>query len=112
MHQLGRSALFICFTHSPTLTWRDVQHLVVRASRRSNLRAEDWAMNGVGRYGEGFRGLLSDNLVTSRGPFVLRYSLKSLYKLPRKLWLCIIVIHSITLVLNIYGNKMSVSSAC
>ncbi|KAK2086871.1 Proprotein convertase subtilisin/kexin type 4 [Saguinus oedipus] len=36
-------------TPSPFLTWRDLQHLVVRASRPAHLQAEDWRTNGVGR---------------------------------------------------------------
>lgn len=36
---------------SPLLTWRDMQHLVVRASRPAQLQAEDWRSNGVGRQG-------------------------------------------------------------
>lgn len=32
----------------PELTWRDVQHLIVRTARRANLRAEDWRQNGAG----------------------------------------------------------------
>jgi len=31
----------------PSLTWRDVQHLVVRAARPSFLRAPDWRQNGA-----------------------------------------------------------------
>lgn len=38
-------------TPSPFLTWRDMQHLVVRASRPAQLQAEDWRTNGVGRQG-------------------------------------------------------------
>ncbi|XP_063003351.1 proprotein convertase subtilisin/kexin type 4 [Elgaria multicarinata webbii] len=34
---------------NPTLTWRDMQHLVVRASSPAHLQADDWAVNGVGR---------------------------------------------------------------
>lgn len=37
--------------HSPFLTWRDMQHLVVRASKPAHLQAEDWRTNGVGRQG-------------------------------------------------------------
>ncbi|XP_072051183.1 proprotein convertase subtilisin/kexin type 6-like [Amphiura filiformis] len=33
---------------NPTLTWRDVQYLVVRTSRRENLKAKDWTLNGAG----------------------------------------------------------------
>ncbi|XP_054714340.1 furin-like protease kpc-1 isoform X2 [Uloborus diversus] len=31
------------------LTWRDMQHIVVRTARRANLHAKDWKTNGVGR---------------------------------------------------------------
>uniref|UniRef100_A0A8C5LYY2 P/Homo B domain-containing protein n=1 Tax=Leptobrachium leishanense TaxID=445787 RepID=A0A8C5LYY2_9ANUR len=34
---------------NPTLTWRDLQHLVMRASSPGNLKADDWMNNGVGR---------------------------------------------------------------
>jgi hypothetical protein len=36
---------------SPLLTWRDMQHLVVRASKPAQLEAKDWRINGVGRQG-------------------------------------------------------------
>ncbi|UYV70978.1 FURIN [Cordylochernes scorpioides] len=36
---------------NPLLTWRDMQHLVVRTSRPANLYAKDWKTNGVGRNG-------------------------------------------------------------
>ncbi|XP_024940569.1 furin-like protease 1 isoform X2 [Cephus cinctus] len=31
------------------LTWRDMQHIVVRTARPANLKATDWVVNGVGR---------------------------------------------------------------
>ncbi|KAF8794780.1 Furin-like protease kpc-1 like protein [Argiope bruennichi] len=31
------------------LSWRDMQHIVVRTARMANLRAKDWSTNGVGR---------------------------------------------------------------
>nr|CAH0111545.1 unnamed protein product [Daphnia galeata] len=31
------------------LTWRDMQHIVVRTARPANLKADDWQVNGVGR---------------------------------------------------------------
>uniref|UniRef100_A0A915DJ02 P/Homo B domain-containing protein n=1 Tax=Ditylenchus dipsaci TaxID=166011 RepID=A0A915DJ02_9BILA len=34
---------------NPTLTWRDLQHIVVRTARPVNLRAGDWKLSGVGR---------------------------------------------------------------
>lgn len=34
---------------NPKLTWRDMQHIVVRTARPENLIANDWQVNGVGR---------------------------------------------------------------
>lgn len=34
---------------NPRLTWRDMQHIVVRTARSENLVAPDWQTNGVGR---------------------------------------------------------------
>ncbi|GMR53523.1 hypothetical protein PMAYCL1PPCAC_23718, partial [Pristionchus mayeri] len=34
---------------NPSLTWRDMQHIVVRTARPLFLRAGDWQVNGVGR---------------------------------------------------------------
>ncbi|XP_054720512.1 furin-like protease 1, isoforms 1/1-X/2 [Uloborus diversus] len=34
---------------NPTLTWRDMQHIVVRTAKPDNLYARDWITNGVGR---------------------------------------------------------------
>uniref|UniRef100_H3BFU4 Proprotein convertase subtilisin/kexin type 6 n=1 Tax=Latimeria chalumnae TaxID=7897 RepID=H3BFU4_LATCH len=34
---------------NPLLTWRDVQHLIVKTSRPVHLKAPDWKINGVGR---------------------------------------------------------------
>uniref|UniRef100_A0A8C4SFJ1 P/Homo B domain-containing protein n=1 Tax=Erpetoichthys calabaricus TaxID=27687 RepID=A0A8C4SFJ1_ERPCA len=52
---------------NPNLTWRDVQHLIVRASKPETLTADDWAANAVGRkvshhYGYGLldAGMLVD----------------------------------------------------
>lgn len=35
---------------NPNLTWRDMQHIVVRTARPQNLIATDWKVNGVGRH--------------------------------------------------------------
>ena len=32
------------------LNWRDVQHLTVRCAHNANLRANDWAVNALGRF--------------------------------------------------------------
>jgi len=34
------------------LTWRDMQHIVVRTARPHKLVAPDWATNGIGRNGK------------------------------------------------------------
>ncbi|XP_066152913.1 proprotein convertase subtilisin/kexin type 4-like isoform X3 [Euwallacea fornicatus] len=34
---------------NPNLTWRDMQHIVVRTARPQHLTASDWQVNGVGR---------------------------------------------------------------
>lgn len=38
--------------HSKNLTWRDMQHLVVRTSNPAHLATNDWKTNGVGRRGK------------------------------------------------------------
>ncbi|XP_069137192.1 furin-like protease kpc-1 isoform X1 [Argopecten irradians] len=34
---------------NPSLTWRDLQHIIVMTAKRGNLRADDWTYNGVNR---------------------------------------------------------------
>ena len=36
---------------NPSLTWRDLQHIVVETARTANLKAEDWVINAVGKKG-------------------------------------------------------------
>ncbi|XP_043832695.1 proprotein convertase subtilisin/kexin type 4 [Dromiciops gliroides] len=64
---LAAGMIALALEANPFLTWRDMQHLVVRASKPAQLQAEDWATNGVGRkvshhYGYGLLdgGLLVD----------------------------------------------------
>uniref|UniRef100_A0A8C2LRN3 Prohormone convertase 3 n=1 Tax=Cricetulus griseus TaxID=10029 RepID=A0A8C2LRN3_CRIGR len=64
---LAAGMIALALEANPLLTWRDLQHLVVRASRPALLQAEDWRINGVGRqvshhYGYGLldAGLLVD----------------------------------------------------
>ena len=33
---------------APSLTWRDVQHIIVRTAKRANLKGDDWRGNGAG----------------------------------------------------------------
>ena len=35
---------------NPSLTWRDVQHIIVQSARKRDLKADDWKVNGVGRW--------------------------------------------------------------
>ncbi|XP_041695706.1 proprotein convertase subtilisin/kexin type 4-like [Coregonus clupeaformis] len=46
---LAAGIIALALEANPTLTWRDVQHLVVRASRLADLQTQDWRTNGVGR---------------------------------------------------------------
>ncbi|OXB70323.1 UNVERIFIED_CONTAM: hypothetical protein H355_012503, partial [Colinus virginianus] len=46
---LAAGMIALALEANPALSWRDVQHLVVRASQPAHLQAEDWAANGVGR---------------------------------------------------------------
>ncbi|XP_036011582.1 proprotein convertase subtilisin/kexin type 4 isoform X9 [Mus musculus] len=46
---LAAGMIALALEANPLLTWRDLQHLVVRASRPAQLQAEDWRINGVGR---------------------------------------------------------------
>ncbi|XP_075391324.1 proprotein convertase subtilisin/kexin type 4 isoform X2 [Tenrec ecaudatus] len=64
---LAAGMIALALEANPLLTWRDMQHLVVRASKPAHLHAEDWRTNGVGRqvshhYGYGLldAGLLVD----------------------------------------------------
>uniref|UniRef100_A0A8C9SD15 P/Homo B domain-containing protein n=1 Tax=Scleropages formosus TaxID=113540 RepID=A0A8C9SD15_SCLFO len=46
---LAAGIIALALEANPTLTWRDVQHITVRASRPANLRVNDWHINGAGR---------------------------------------------------------------
>ncbi|XP_013360512.1 PREDICTED: proprotein convertase subtilisin/kexin type 4 [Chinchilla lanigera] len=46
---LAAGMIALALEANPLLTWRDTQHLVVRASKPAHLQAEDWKTNGVGR---------------------------------------------------------------
>ncbi|XP_072873272.1 proprotein convertase subtilisin/kexin type 4 isoform X1 [Chlorocebus sabaeus] len=68
---LAAGMIALALEANPFLTWRDMQHLVVRASKPAHLQAEDWRTNGVGRqvshhYGYGLldAGLLVDTART------------------------------------------------
>lgn len=40
---------------SPLITWRDVQHLLVKTSRQAHLKAGDWKTNAAGYKGKSLR---------------------------------------------------------
>ncbi|KAM9516063.1 proprotein convertase subtilisin/kexin type 4 isoform 2-T2 [Guaruba guarouba] len=46
---LAAGIIALALQANPALTWRDLQHLVIRTSNPAHLQAEDWAMNGAGR---------------------------------------------------------------
>ncbi|NWU35014.1 PCSK4 convertase, partial [Hylia prasina] len=71
---LAAGMVALALEANPTLTWRDLQHLIIRASKPAHLQAEDWAENGVGRrvshyYGYGLldAGLLVQAATTWTG---------------------------------------------
>jgi furin len=47
---IAAGVIALALSANSNLTWRDVQYLMVYTSRRGKLIAEDWAMNGAGRY--------------------------------------------------------------
>ncbi|CAL2027284.1 unnamed protein product [Caenorhabditis brenneri] len=46
---LAAGIVALALEANPNLTWRDLQHIVIRTAKPINLRAGDWAQNGVGR---------------------------------------------------------------
>ncbi|XP_005060218.1 PREDICTED: proprotein convertase subtilisin/kexin type 4 [Ficedula albicollis] len=71
---LAAGMVALALEANPALTWRDLQHLLIRASKPAHLQAEDWAENGVGRrvshyYGYGLldAGLLVQAATTWAG---------------------------------------------
>ncbi|XP_030365014.1 proprotein convertase subtilisin/kexin type 4 [Strigops habroptila] len=46
---LAAGIIALALEANPALTWRDLQHLVIRTSNPTHLQAEDWAMNGAER---------------------------------------------------------------
>ncbi|NXT59823.1 PCSK4 convertase, partial [Chaetops frenatus] len=71
---LAAGMVALALEANPALTWRDLQHLIIRASKPAHLQTEDWAENGVGRrvshyYGYGLldAGLLVQAATTWAG---------------------------------------------
>ncbi|XP_073452835.1 proprotein convertase subtilisin/kexin type 4 [Aquarana catesbeiana] len=46
---LAAGIIALALEANPALSWRDVQHIVMRSSSPANLVADDWEINGVGR---------------------------------------------------------------
>lgn len=46
---LAAGIVALALEANPNLSWRDLQHIVIRTAKPLNLRAGDWIVNGVGR---------------------------------------------------------------
>ena len=46
---MAAAIIALALEANPSLTWRDVQHLIVKTSQPRNLKATDWRTNGLGR---------------------------------------------------------------
>ncbi|XP_070212344.1 furin-like protease kpc-1 isoform X2 [Littorina saxatilis] len=46
---LAAGLIALALQANPSLTWRDMQHVVVETARPDNLNANDWVFNGVGK---------------------------------------------------------------
>ncbi len=46
---MAAAIIALALEANPDLTWRDVQHIIVRTSRPLNLKAPDWNENAMGR---------------------------------------------------------------
>ena len=53
---IAAAILALTLEARPDLTWRDVQHLVVRTSKKNDLHTTDWNQNAVGRWFSGRYG--------------------------------------------------------
>ncbi|KAM3936787.1 proprotein convertase subtilisin/kexin type 4 [Leptodactylus fuscus] len=89
---LAAGIIALALEANPVLTWRDIQHIVVRASSPANLKADDWVINGVGRkvshhYGYGLldAGKLVDLALKWETTLPQRMCLVKLVSTPQKL---------------------------
>lgn len=73
---------------SPYLTWRDVQHIIVKTSRAGHLSAPDWKTNAAGYNGIDFEILYEGQIFNWCGVLTYQHNavlLKNIWKeLPRK----------------------------
>ncbi len=46
---MAAAIIALALEANPSLTWRDVQHIIVKTSQPQNLKATDWRTNGMGR---------------------------------------------------------------
>ncbi|XP_069609126.1 proprotein convertase subtilisin/kexin type 4-like [Ranitomeya imitator] len=100
---LAAGIIALALEANPALTWRDVQHIVVRASSPANLKAEDWKINGVGRnvshhYGYGLlnAGKLVDLALKWEATRPQRMCLVKLVSSPQKLTSHLVVSRNIS----------------
>lgn len=53
---IAAAILALALEARPDLTWRDVQHLIIRTSKKNDLHTTDWNQNSVGRWFSGRYG--------------------------------------------------------
>ncbi|XP_076465888.1 furin-like protease kpc-1 isoform X3 [Babylonia areolata] len=46
---LAAGIIALALQANPSITWRDMQHIVVETAKPDNLKAPDWVINGVGK---------------------------------------------------------------
>ena len=47
---LAAGIIALALEANPELTWRDVQHILVRTSEKHHLNTKDWKVNSMGRW--------------------------------------------------------------
>lgn len=52
VNKLMDFCVFVFSSASPLLSWRDVQHIIVKTSRAGHLSAPDWKTNAAGYNGK------------------------------------------------------------
>lgn len=50
---IAAAIIALALEANPQLTWRDVQHILVRTSQKHHLNAPDWKQNAMGRWFSG-----------------------------------------------------------
>lgn len=104
--------LLLCYV-SPLLTWRDVQHIIVKTSRAGHLSAPDWKTNAAG-----YNGMCAHTLKPLLPPSPAFFFLLTPVQLSRVrhtclCWICLCPTHALTLMKsrwktsNVFKNDSS-----